>query len=97
MQLNFNSIFHPEIEFENIKLTDLNPCRKCKVYKDYEERATYGTIAERQYACLPDSCRVCKDKLLWEIQCMDKLKWYEDNDQKLKKKRRGEKHGKDSS
>ena len=44
----------------------------------------YGTIAERQYAELPESCNTCIPKLLWQMDCMSKLAWYEKNDPNLK-------------
>lgn len=82
----FDEIFHPEKKLINKKLTSMCPCDSCDTYKEYKMKALYGTIAERQYAELPESCRVCIPKLNWEIDCMTKLRWYEDNDERLKKK-----------
>lgn len=67
------------------KLTDSNPCDKCDIYRDCKTKALYGSIAERQYAELPESCNVCMDKLYWEIDCKRKLAWYENNDERLNK------------
>ena len=55
-------------------------------YKEYQMKVLYGNIAERQYAELPKSCRTCIPKLNWEIDCMTKLRWYEENDERFKKK-----------
>lgn len=82
--VNFKNIFHPEKKWQNKRLTASCPCDECPTYKAYEEKALYGTIAERQYAELPESCDKCLEKLLWQMDCMQKLKWYEDHDETLK-------------
>lgn len=83
--VNFNDIFHPEKKWQDKRLTASCPCNDCDIYKEYEQVALYGNIAERQYAELPESCDKCLPKLLWQIDCMEKLKWYEDHDERLKK------------
>lgn len=80
----FDDVFHPENKWKNIKLTDMCPCDECNTYKDYEFESTIGNIAERQYAELPESCRCCIHKIKWEIDCMNKLIWYENRDETLK-------------
>lgn len=82
--ISFDRVFHPEKKWENIKLTEHCPCNECDTYKEYEFISRIGSIAERQYAELPDSCRVCIKRLNWEIDCMQKLKWYENRDENLK-------------
>lgn len=84
MFVDFDKVFHPETKWKDKKLTDMCPCNICDTYKDYELKALYGNIAERQYAKLPESCTVCMKKLLWQIDCMNKLTWYENNDERLK-------------
>lgn len=81
----FDMAFKPWKKWQDVKLSDANPCNVCSTYKDYEEVALYGNIAERQYAELPKGCP-CVYKLYWEMECLEKLKWYEDNDERLKKK-----------
>lgn len=81
----FDMAFKPWKKWQDVKLMDMCPCNNCDTYKDYEAKAIYGTIAERQYAELPDSCP-CIDKLHWEMECFEKLKWYEDNDERLTQK-----------
>ena len=81
----FDMAFKPWKKWLDVKLSDVNPCSVCETYKDYEEMALYGSIAERQYAELPNSCP-CVYKLYWEMECLEKLKWYEDNDERLKQK-----------
>lgn len=84
MLINFNDIFYPERKLEKIKLTDKCPCNSCAVFKEYEEKAIYGNIAERQFAELPTSCGSCIKVLLWRTDCMRKLRWYEEHDDRLK-------------
>ena len=83
--VSFNDIFHPEKNWENKCLTASCPCDTCDVFKEYEMKARYGTTAERQFAELPDSCASCIKKLLWRVNCMQKLRWYEAHDERLKK------------
>ena len=81
----FDMAFKPWKKWQDVKLMDICPCNNCVTYKEYEEKALYGNIAERHYAELPNSCP-CLDKLCWQIDCMQKLIWYEDNDERLKNK-----------
>ena len=84
MFVDFDKIFHPELRWENRKLTDACPCRVCETFKDYEEKALYGSVAERQYATLPENCEFCMPKINWQTDCMTKLRWYEDHDERLR-------------
>lgn len=84
MFMDFDKIFHPELRWENRKLTDACPCRVCDIYKNYETKALYGSIAERQYAALPESCEFCMAKINWQTDCMTKFRWYEDHDKRLR-------------
>lgn len=79
----FDRIFHPEIKWQNVKLSDMCPCDNCETYKDYHDKALYGNIAERQYAELPDTCP-CMDKICWDMEVTEKFSWYERNDERLK-------------
>lgn len=85
MFLNFNDLFYPENKYKDKKLTELCPCKECSEYKEYEKKALYGNIAERQYAKLSDSCKMCSPYLVWLMDCMCKLRWYEENDKTLTK------------
>ena len=79
----FDRTFKPWEKWQDVKLTNICPCSTCDTYKDYEIKAILGSIGERQYAKLPDTCP-CIDKLQWEMDCFAKLQWYEDNDERLK-------------
>lgn len=80
---SFDEVFKPERKWQDKRLSGNSPCNSCDTYKAYERKALYGTIAERPYAALPKSCNTCIPKLRWQMDCMSKLKWYEDHDERL--------------
>lgn len=83
MFIDFNTVFHPEKKWMYKSLIKSSPCNDCATYKEYEHKAIFGTIAERQYAELPDSCDRCLKRLLWLNDCLEKLAWYERHDDYL--------------
>lgn len=84
MLASFIDTFHPEHKLKDKRLTNNSPCNECKTYKEYMQKITYGNIAERCYSSLPDSCKSCIKRANYEIDCMNKLRWYEDHDGRLK-------------
>lgn len=84
MFADFNSVFHPEKKWGTICLSKNSPCLRCKNYLEYEDKAIYGNVAERQYAKLPDSCNVCAKYLIWLSDCIAKLEWYEKKDESIR-------------
>lgn len=87
MLTDFDSVFRPWKKWENKRLTDLNPCDNCETYMEWWNRAAYGSPAEREAAVitgLPASCRSCGTRIQWECDCMCKLQWYENHDERLK-------------
>lgn len=82
--VDFNAVFFPEKKWANVRLSNNSPCNACHIYEEYKITALYGNIAERQYAQLPESCNTCIKRLNWFIDCLAKLKWYEDRDERLK-------------
>lgn len=86
MLVDFNKVFHPEIKWKNKRLTSNSPCNNCEVYKEYHDKALYGNFAERQYVSLLKSCKTCIPQITWQMDCINKLQWYEDNDENLKGK-----------
>lgn len=73
MITDFNAVFHPEKKWMFKSLTKSNPCNECDTYKEYEHKAIFGSIAERQYAELPESCDHCLKRLFWLNDCLEKL------------------------
>lgn len=81
---SFSSIFKPWKKWQNVKLSDISPCNTCEVYKElisrqYEVQMSGGLQEE-----IMQPCEYCLDNILWKIECIEKLKWYEDNDERLK-------------
>ena len=84
---NFDATFRPWKRLVDKKVSDMNPCMKCDIHKEWMNRAIYGSPAEREEAVIEGTggkCKGCIDKVLWEADCFTKLKWYEDNDECLK-------------
>lgn len=83
---NFDATFRPWKKWQDKKLTAMNPCDKCEVHRDWLNRAIYGSPAEREDAVMtvPTECKGCVDKVIWQADCLQKLKWYEDQDERLK-------------
>lgn len=84
MSNKLRELFIPEINLTGKKLTSICPCDNCDTYKEYQIKSIYGDIAERQYLELPNSCQTCVSKIDWLEDCLIKLKWYEENDERLK-------------
>jgi hypothetical protein len=86
MFVDFNAVFYPENLLVNVRLTDICPCNDCTVNEEYRIKKLYGSIAERQYASLPEYCDTCRKRISWFTKCLQKLEWYERNDERLKPK-----------
>lgn len=82
----FDMSFKPWKKWQNVKLSDICPCSACGVHKEliarqYEVQMSGGLQEE-----ITKPCKHCMDVLLWEMDCIEKLGWYEDNDERLKNK-----------
>jgi hypothetical protein len=82
----FDEVFKPWKKWENKKLTDLRPCDECCIHKDWLNRAIYGSPAEREDAVMtvPNECKICIKRVQWLTDCLQKLEWYEKQDERLK-------------
>lgn len=81
---NFDRTFKPWKKWQNVKLSDISPCSTCEVSKEliarqYEVQMSGGLQEE-----IMQPCEHCLDNVLWRIECIEKLKWYEENDERLK-------------
>lgn len=85
MLANFDEVFNPWERLKNTKLTDHDPCKNCKVHTQWLKEAMYGSPAQRENASrsAPEECGKCKDRIIWTIDCIQKLKMYEDRDERL--------------
>lgn len=81
----WDRIFNPEKKWENVNLSDINPCKTCAIWKEQVDNCYYYMMAGGAAEELTEQCKHCMDKILWEIECIEKLAWYEDNDERLRK------------
>ena len=82
----FDMVFKPWKKWRDVKLSDICPCNTCEVHKEliarqYEVQMSGGLLEE-----ITEPCGHCMDSLLWKAECIEKLAWYEDNDERLKNK-----------
>lgn len=80
----FEIAFRPHKKWQDVKLSELCPCYTCKVHKEiiarqYEIQMSGGLDEE-----LSKPCKHCSMHMLWETECLEKLYWYEKNDERLK-------------
>lgn len=71
-------ILHPEIKLMHKRLTGNDPCTDC----ENMHRFTRG-ISWEETPINANRCDSCMDKIFYKIDCMDKLRWYEDNDSRV--------------
>lgn len=82
----FDRTFKPWKKWQDVRLSDISPCSTCEVNKEliarqYEVQMSSGLQEE-----ITKPCEHCIDSILWKMECIEKLAWYEDNDERLKKK-----------
>lgn len=82
----FDMSLKPWKKWQNVKLSDICPCRTCEVHKEliarqYEVQMSGGLQEE-----IMKPCEHCMDVILWQMECEEKLAWYEDNDERLRNK-----------
>ena len=70
---NFNKTFHRGLEFSDVKLSSLCPCNTCKNVTD----------KNRSEELVTKYCSNCFELTIWLMNCISKLKEYENNDKKL--------------
>ena len=84
MFCDFDKVFSPDESWKDVKLNDKNPCAKCDVTKWCDEHMNQIRMSEGFVDEITKRCNGCKAHILWSIDCHKKLKWYEDNDERLK-------------
>lgn len=84
MFISFDEVFHSEKKWKDIKLTDCNPCTHCDVTKEYKKHLDQIVMSVGFEDEIVEPCKTCKDYILWRIDCYQKLRWYEDHDERLK-------------
>ena len=71
-------LFHPEVKLQNKRLSGNDPCIDCVNVHRYHR----GTALETKIL-VKEKCNGCMKKIQYDVDCMDKLRWYEDNDEKV--------------
>ena len=80
----FNRTFKPWNKFQDIKLSDISPCSTCEVHKELITRQYEVQMSGGLQEKITEPCENCLDARLWQMECVQKLGWYEDNDERLK-------------
>lgn len=87
MMTSFNDVFHPEKKLKNKRLTGNSPCIDCpNVHRYHRGTSITEEVIDK------DKCDNCIVELNYHMDCMIKLKWYEDNDEKVKDANRKDKY-----
>ena len=79
----FNRTFKPWKKWQDIKLTGMSPCKDCDVYKERIDNRYLYMMSEGSDKELVKRCRHCLEHTLWAMECIEKLKWYEERDERL--------------
>ena len=80
----FDSAFKPWKKWQDVKLSDLCPCNTCEVHKELAARQYEVQMSGGLQEEIMKPCEDCLDVKLWEMECVQKLVWYEANDERLK-------------
>lgn len=81
---SFDKAFKPWKKWLNVKLSDVCPCITCEVNKELHARQYEVQMSGGLQEEITKPCERCMDSLLWKVDCLEKLGWYEDNDERLK-------------
>ena len=82
----FDMTFKPWKKWQNAKLSDMCPCNTCEVSKELKARQYEVQMSGGLQEKITEPCEHCMDNTLWTMECIEKLGWYEDNDERLKNK-----------
>lgn len=80
----FTRTFKPWEKWQDVNLTELNPCKNCAISKELIDNSHYFQLSGGAAEELTESCKHCEDRMLWTIECCQKLQWYETYDERLK-------------
>lgn len=81
---DFNKVFHPEKQWQHKSLINERPCNYCDVQKEYIDNRYLYMMSEGSDQELAEKCKHCIQYINWNMDCIQKLKWYEENDERLK-------------
>jgi hypothetical protein len=81
---SFDRAFKPWVKWQNIKLSDICPCNTCEVSKELRKRQYEVQMSGGLQEEITKTCEHCIDNVLWRTECLEKLAWYENKDERLK-------------
>lgn len=79
----FARTFKPWKKWEDVCLSDLCPCNGCDISKELSDNSRYYQMSEGAAEELTKPCKKCHAYLQWTMECLEKLKWYEEHDERL--------------
>lgn len=82
----FDMAFRPWKKWQNVKLSNMCPCSTCEVSKELRNRQYEIQMSGGLQEEIMKPCEHCIDIILWKSECIEKLSWYEDNDERLRNK-----------
>lgn len=80
----FDIAFKPWKKWQDVNLSDLCPCNNCEVSKELHVRQYEVQMSGGLQEEITKTCEYCIDIVLWRTECLEKLAWYEDKDDRLK-------------
>jgi hypothetical protein len=80
----FDMTFKPWKKWQGVKLSDMCPCNDCAVNKELHARQYEAQMSSGLQEEITKPCEHCMDNVLWRIECLEKLAWYEDKDPTFK-------------
>lgn len=69
MFVDFDEVFNKKVDYSE-KLTDKSPCTKCEEAKYFVNNPYFQS----------KKCDCCKDKVLWQLKCIEKLRYLENKE-----------------
>lgn len=82
----FDDVFRPWKKLINRKISDECPCENCEVNKDLIKYRYQVMMSGGLQEKITEPCEHCLKHTLWNIDVYTKLAWYENNDERFKKK-----------
>lgn len=81
---DFDRAFKPWNKWQYVKLSEISPCKDCKIQKEYIDRRYEFMMNGADAELYEENCKHCVKRYDWIMDCINKLRWYESNDLRLK-------------
>lgn len=80
----FDRTFKPWKKWQDVRLMSVSPCRDCHIPIKITDNCHYYQMCYGAEEELIKKCNTCPERLMWLIDVIEKLKWYEEQDTRLK-------------